>query len=361
MKRVSTIFLTFLLLLSFNAVAADFDGDSRNDIAIFRPSTGLWAIRGITRIYFGSVSDLARPGDYDGDGIADIAVYRPSSGLWAVKGITRIYFGGIGDEAIQGGSGQRIYDYVVKPGDVDDLVAALESDTYNSVFIPAGNYLDIDETINVSHVKLIVGEANYTTLWFWGQNYLSIEASGCIVERIRVREGGGSATGNFYIDAPRVTVRDCTSLESFDSGFKYSDNADHVSLINCVGRKAAGSGFLGSANVVNSRISNCAAIWCQGYGFSTCFNLSNCTVEGETETTCGFIACQNISASRAIECATTGFSLSLYISACTVNGLGTTDYGFNVCGNLSSCHVEGVTTEYTSCWHFSTDSSGTCD
>jgi len=29
-------------------------------------------------------------GDYDGDGTSDIAVFRASSGLWAIKGVTRI-------------------------------------------------------------------------------------------------------------------------------------------------------------------------------------------------------------------------------------------------------------------------------
>lgn len=44
-------------------------------------------------------ADLAAPasGDYDGDGRTDIAVFRPSMGLWAVKGISRICFGTSGD------------------------------------------------------------------------------------------------------------------------------------------------------------------------------------------------------------------------------------------------------------------------
>ncbi len=32
-------------------------------------------------------------GDYDGDGISDIAIFRPNSGLWAVRGLGRVYFG----------------------------------------------------------------------------------------------------------------------------------------------------------------------------------------------------------------------------------------------------------------------------
>ena len=36
-------------------------------------------------------------GYYDGDGTKDIALFRGSSGLWAIQGITRAYFGG-GDD-----------------------------------------------------------------------------------------------------------------------------------------------------------------------------------------------------------------------------------------------------------------------
>jgi hypothetical protein len=77
--------------------AGDYTGDGRTDIAIFRPATGLWAVRGLGRIYFGALGDIPVSGDYDGDGIADIAVFRPATGLWAVKDITRAYFGSSAD------------------------------------------------------------------------------------------------------------------------------------------------------------------------------------------------------------------------------------------------------------------------
>ena len=78
-------------------VYSDYDGDGTKDIAIFRGSTGLWALRGITRAYFGGSSDEPIPGDYNDDGNSDIAIFRESSGLWAVRGLTRGYFGTTGD------------------------------------------------------------------------------------------------------------------------------------------------------------------------------------------------------------------------------------------------------------------------
>jgi hypothetical protein len=66
---------------------ADFDGDGRHDAAIFRPSTGLWAIHNSsgpsdTFVTYGGPGDIPVPADYDGDGKADIALFRPSTGAW---------------------------------------------------------------------------------------------------------------------------------------------------------------------------------------------------------------------------------------------------------------------------------------
>ncbi|MDP8213801.1 MAG: C1 family peptidase [Candidatus Euphemobacter frigidus] len=83
-------------------VPGDYNGDGTTGIGIFRESCGLWALRSVTRVYFGGSSDLPLPGDYNGDGTWDIGIFRASSGLWAIRGLTRAYFGGYGDEPVPG-------------------------------------------------------------------------------------------------------------------------------------------------------------------------------------------------------------------------------------------------------------------
>ena len=202
---------------------ADFNGDSRDDIAIFRPATGLWAVRHVTREYFGGASDTPVVGDYDGDGKADIAVYRPTTGLWAIRSVTRDYFGGSADTPLTGGGGgQRLYDYVVKPGNAADLVRALESDTYRSVFIPSGTY-SVSEVITVDNVRKIVGEEQRgTVITFSAGSYLDIFEEYCKVEGIRLVGGGiAGSRGSLYVRSNYVTIENCFSYASDGHGFQY--------------------------------------------------------------------------------------------------------------------------------------------
>jgi hypothetical protein len=80
--------------------SGDYNGDGSSDIAIFRPSAGLWSIRNITRLNFGNSSDQPAPGDYDGDGTSEISIFRASAGLWSISGFTRAYFGGAEDRSV---------------------------------------------------------------------------------------------------------------------------------------------------------------------------------------------------------------------------------------------------------------------
>jgi Tol biopolymer transport system component len=72
-----------------NRSTADFDGDGRTDISVFRPSDGTWWVlqsgtnTAVAR-QFGASGDKIVPADYDGDGRTDIAVFRPSDSNWYV-------------------------------------------------------------------------------------------------------------------------------------------------------------------------------------------------------------------------------------------------------------------------------------
>lgn len=82
--------------------SGDYDGDGTSDIAIFQGSSGMWSVRNLTRIYFGTSIDSLVPADYSGNGTTDIAIFRASSGMWSVRNLTRFYLGGSEDQPVQG-------------------------------------------------------------------------------------------------------------------------------------------------------------------------------------------------------------------------------------------------------------------
>lgn len=86
---------------------ADFDGDGRTDRAVFR--NGAWYIyqsasQLLRVVNWGVAGDLPRPGDFNGDGFADVAVFRPSNGFWYILYSAPIQPGNVTFSAVQFGA-----------------------------------------------------------------------------------------------------------------------------------------------------------------------------------------------------------------------------------------------------------------
>ena len=124
---------------------ADFDGDGKTDLSVFRPSQGNWylapSLGGITVITWGVSTDEPTPGDFDGDGRADFAIFRPTPGtspdFYLLKSngylINTISWGDPGDRPVIG-------DY---DGDGKDDVAVYRPTNNNWYVVKSSGGLDV--------------------------------------------------------------------------------------------------------------------------------------------------------------------------------------------------------------------------
>jgi hypothetical protein len=92
-------------------VPADYDGDGKIDVAIFRPTNATWYLlrssEGYQEQQFGIPTDTPVPADYNGDGKADFGVFRPTTGFWYTSLNPAINYGAImlgqsGDNPVPG-------------------------------------------------------------------------------------------------------------------------------------------------------------------------------------------------------------------------------------------------------------------
>lgn len=101
--------------LTYNTVQRnriDADGDGRTEIAVFRPTEGMWyAILSSDSTQqafpWGTDGDIPVAGDYDGDGKTDAGVWRPSEGKFYIQRSTdflqySVQWGVLGDTPVAG-------------------------------------------------------------------------------------------------------------------------------------------------------------------------------------------------------------------------------------------------------------------
>jgi hypothetical protein len=81
-------------------VPGDWNGDSRADLMVYRPTTGEWLLHGGATVSHGSPGDVPVPGYYGTDRAMQYAVYRPTTGTWYIRRMPAVKLGSVGDKPV---------------------------------------------------------------------------------------------------------------------------------------------------------------------------------------------------------------------------------------------------------------------
>jgi hypothetical protein len=85
---------SYTLRIRRGVVRADFDGDGKSDLSVWRGATGNWAVlqssnNATQNLLWGAgyapYFDVPVPGDYDGDGKTDHAIWRGQDSIWYIR------------------------------------------------------------------------------------------------------------------------------------------------------------------------------------------------------------------------------------------------------------------------------------
>src|SRR5687767_4070472 len=163
--------------------SADFDGDLRTDVAVYRPSTGVWYVNqsfsGTVRAQpFGLAGDIPTSEDFDGDNISDIGVFRPSDGFWyytrsSDNVVVFTHFGATGDVPTAG-------DY---DGDAKADIAVFRLSDGTWYFLPSLSGVPFQRQFGINGDTPVVGDydgdgkydvavwRSSNGVWYWGNNF----------------------------------------------------------------------------------------------------------------------------------------------------------------------------------------------
>lgn len=228
-------------------VPGDYDGDGDTDVAIYRASEGIWYIKDqLPYMQWGISGDIPVPADYDGNGTTDIATFRPSEGIWYVKPepVSSVVVGAVGDACSTptdcapsaAAMASMNADAVLMLGDLAYPNGAL-SDFTNFYHPNYGQFNDIVKPAPGNHEYQTPSAADYFAYFHGVESYYSYDLGGwhLISLNSEIPVSNGSTQEN-WLEADLATVPAGTCILAywhqprFSSGGAHGDDSTYHQL-----------------------------------------------------------------------------------------------------------------------------------